>query len=71
MKSNAKQTLISAVTSYAGHFDQLWQSRVESCKQLALVHNPFIAGIHVNTEISQPHLAESQRGVGLVEAIIG
>lgn len=74
MKSNAKQTLISAVTSYVGHFDQLWQTlqrRVESCKQLALVHNPWIAGIHVNTEISHPHLAESQRGVGLIEAIIG
>ena len=55
MKSNAKQTLISAVTSYVGHIDQLWQtlqSRVESGKQLALVHDPWIAGIHVNTEIS-------------------
>jgi Tfp pilus assembly protein PilV len=73
MKSNAKQTLISAVTSYVGHFDQLWQtlqSRVESCKQLALVHDTWIAGIH-NTEIPHPHLAESQRGVGLIEAIIG
>jgi Tfp pilus assembly protein PilV len=74
MKSKAKLTLISAVTSFDGQFEQLRQTLetcIESCKHLGLVQVPSIAAIHVNTEIPQPHLAVSQRGVGLIEAIIG
>src|SRR6185369_10577272 len=71
MKSNAKQTLISAVRAASSHVSNLRHSWSKCPAYEVLVHNPFIAGIHVNTEISQPHLAESQRGVGLIEAIIG